>query len=84
MRDGLVAWATGFYPEHQINNLKDVASAAKNPQFSEQINIILAKLYNPQDESLWNPKIFSDILKDLIKNKNKSAKENPLLPPLYG
>ena len=84
LRDGLVAWATGFYPEHQINNLKDVASAAKNPQFSEQINIILAKLYNPQDESLWNPKIFSDILKDLIKNKNKSAKENPLLPPLYG
>lgn len=84
LRDGLVAWAIGFYPEHRINNLKDVALAANNPQFSAQIDIVLAKLYNPQDESLWNPKIFSDILKDLIKNKNRTAKENPPLPPLYG
>lgn len=84
LRDGLVSWATGFYPEHQINNLKDVAQAAENPQFARQIDIILAKLYNPQDESLWNPKIFSDILKDLVKNKNKTAKEKLPLPPLYG
>ena len=84
LRDGLVSWATGFYPEHRIENLKDVAAAAGDSRFEEQINIILAKLYNPQDESLWNPKIFSDILKDLVKNKKGTAGKNPPLPPLYG
>ena len=84
LRDGLVSWATGFYPEHRIENLKDVAAASGDLRFEEQINIILAKLYNPQDESLWNPKIFSDILKDLVKNKKQTAGNNPPLPPLYG
>ncbi len=83
LRDGLVSWATGFYPEYRIENLKDVAKATNNEQFAKQIDVILAKLYNPQDETLWNPKIFSDILKVLVKNKKQTAGKNTPLPPLY-
>lgn len=83
LRDGLISWATGFYPEKPINNLKDVAAAAADAEFGKIIDIILAKLYNPNDESLWNPKDFTVALKRVIKQKKRQKTKSNTLPPLY-
>lgn len=83
LRDGLISWATGFYPEKPINNLKDVANAAADSEFSSVIDVILAKLYNPHDESMWNPKDFTAALKRVIKQKKRQKSKSNTLPPLY-
>lgn len=83
LRDGLISWATGFYPEKPINNLKDVANAAADSELSSTIDVILAKLYNPHDESLWNPKDFTVALKRVIKQKKRQKSKSNTLPPLY-
>ncbi len=83
LRDGLVSWATGYFPEQQINNLKDVAAAVNNPAFSEQINIVIAKLYNPHSQELWNPKVFKDVFFNSLRQGAKSKKNKHPLPPLY-
>lgn len=83
LRDGLISWATGFYPDKQITNLRDVAAAVNNENLSRQIDIIMAKLYNPKDDSNWNPKIFADNLQKVMKKNDKKTKNKQLLPPLY-
>lgn len=83
LRDGLISWATGFYPEKPINNLKDVADAADDEKFTALTEVILAKLYNPQDETLWNPKDFNTALKRIIKQKKQKKSKDNTLPPLY-
>jgi len=83
LRDALVSWATGAYPDSRISNLKDVASAVDNPRFSEQIDVIIARLYNPEAQEVWNPKVFTDIFKEILKRKKKIDKNRPPLPPLY-
>ena len=83
LRDGLISWATGFYPEKPINNLKDVADAADDEKFTALTEVILAKLYNPQDETLWNPKDFNTVLKRIIKQKKQKKTKDNTLPPLY-
>ena len=83
LRDGLISWATGFYPEKPINNLKDVADAAGDEKFTALTEVILAKLYNPQDETLWNPKDFNTALKRIIKQKKQKKSKDNTLPPLY-
>lgn len=83
LRDGLISWATGFYPEKPINNLKDVADAADDEKFTTLTEVILAKLYNPQDETLWNPKDFNTALKRIIKQKKQKKSKDNTLPPLY-
>lgn len=83
LRDGLISWATGFYPEKPINNLKDVADAVGDEKFTALTEVILAKLYNPQDETLWNPKDFNTALKRIIKQKKQKKSKDNTLPPLY-
>ncbi len=83
LRDALVSWATGAYPDNRISNLKDVAAAVDNPRFSEQIDVIIARLYNPEAQEIWNPKVFTDIFKEILKRKKKADKNRPPLPPLY-
>lgn len=83
LRDGLISWATGFYPDKQINTLKDVADAVNNKEFSEQINIIIAKLYNPQNDCIFNAKIFADSYNNVSKKINKKQKNSTPLPTLY-
>lgn len=83
LRDGLISWATGFYPEKSINNLKDVADAAGDEKFSALIEVVLTKLYNPQDDALWNPKDFNTALKRVIKQKKQKKSKDNTLPPLY-
>lgn len=82
LRDGLISWATGFYDNKPINNLKDIVKAADDEEFGRQMDIILTKLYNPKDEVLWNPKVFADSLERVIKNKSKKT-DKEVLPQLY-
>lgn len=82
LRDGLISWATGFYDDKPINNLRDIAKAAGDEEFSRQMDIILTKLYNPKDEELWNAKVFADSLERVIKNKSKKT-DKEVLPQLY-
>lgn len=83
LRDGLISWATGFYPEKPINNLQDVADAVGNAEFGALIKVILAKLYNPQNDALWNPKDFETALNGAIKQKKQKKSKDNTLPPLY-
>lgn len=83
LRDGLILWATEFYPEKAINNLQDIATASGDENFRNIMNVIVAKLYNPNDESLWNPKDFEVALKRVIKQKKHRRREDNTLPPLY-
>ena len=82
LRDALISWATGHYPQKSITNLKDVATAAGDKAFEEQINIILNKLYNPQDDTDFNAKVFVDIFHKVNKKKQNKKQTDPL-PPLY-
>lgn len=83
LRDALVTWATGFYPEKSINNLKDIAQASGDEAFSRQMDILMEKLYQADSQQVWNAKIFADSFKRLLGKKEKKAQKNPTLPKLY-
>lgn len=83
LRDGLISWATGFYPNRQIGNLKDVMSAVGDERFSSQVEMIMSQLYGDADNSEWNPKVFADIFKSIAKKKTKIKTDVLPLPPLY-
>lgn len=83
LRDALVTWAAGYYPQATINNLKDVAAAAGDEAFSRQIDILLEKLYQADSGQVWNAKVFADSFKRLLQKKHKKEQKNPKLPPLY-
>ena len=79
LRNAIISWAVGFYPQKEINTLKDVAKAADDECFTEQINIIVDKLYNSKDEKTFNPKVFAESYKKITKkSKNKENKRSPL------
>lgn len=83
LRDALISWATGFYPEKSVTNLKDIAVASENEEFSKQIDIILKKLYSENASDYdFNPKVFTDLFKQIQKKKKAQNKKN-ILPPLY-
>ena len=82
LRNALLSWANDFYRGKQINTLKDVADSANDKEFSEQINIIIEKLYNPQNDCDFNAEIFTDSF-NKIKKANEKQKNNPPLPTLY-
>ena len=79
-RDDLVKWGQSAFPSLKINNLKDLSDAVANEEFSKQCEVLNAVLYG---NSTAKPDI--DILvKSMIKSaKNKSRKEENLLPDLY-
>ena len=83
LRDALISWATGFYPQKNITTLKDVATAVEDEKFSEQIDIIIDKLYNPKDEKSFNAKIFADLYNKIVKKAKKTDKRKIPLPKLY-
>lgn len=83
LRDALVSWATGYYVKNSINTLKDVAIAADDAEFSEQIEILQEKLYSADSQKNWNAKIFVKAFKRILKESNKKHKNNSPLPPLY-
>lgn len=82
LRDALVSWAVGRYPEHSVNNLKDVAQAAADPDFEKQIDLLLSKLYQANSSEVWNAKIFVDAFQKVARQKKKKQ-NHPPLPPLY-
>jgi len=83
LRDALISWATGFYPQKNITTLKDVANAVEDESFSEQVDIIVDKLYNPKDEKSFNAKTFADLYNKILKKTKKKDKKNSPLPKLY-
>lgn len=83
LRDALISWATGFYPDKQINTLKDIALAAEDDCFSKQIEIITAKLYSPKDEQIFDAKVFNDAYKRILKQNKKKKNISTVLPNLY-
>lgn len=83
LRDALVAWAEGYYPDKRINNLKDVAAAAGDKAFEDQINLLLSMLYQVEGDKVWNAKIFNDAFKRVLKKEDQKNKNIPPLPSLY-
>lgn len=83
LRDALISWATGYFPEYRINNLKDIANAAQDQEFSRQINILLENLYQTETPQIWNAKIFVDSFNRIIDKRKKMQKNKSPLPPLY-
>lgn len=79
-RDCLIKWGQSAFPCLKINNLKDLSDAVANEEFSKQCEIINAVLYGNS-----SAKPDADILiKGMVKlAKNKSSKEENLLPDLY-
>ena len=83
LRDALVSWATGFYPEKTITNLNDVANAANMPEFKEQIDILIQNLYGTGKAETFNAKVFADTFQKILKQKRKQKETKTPLPPLY-
>lgn len=83
LRDGLITWATGYFPHRSISNLKDVAAAVDDPAFGAQIDILINKLYNSDDTVVFNAKSFADSFKKALKHRARAKKPTQPLPPLY-
>lgn len=83
LRDALISWAIGFYPNQNITTLKDVAAASGDDIFSEQIDLLIAKLYDPNNTQVWNAKTFVENYKKICKNNKKKNKNDSPLPKLY-
>jgi len=83
LRDAIILWATDLYPEKNITGLYDVARAISNKDFSEQLDIITAKLYNPQNDNIFDGVKFVSIYKKVAYPKNKKSKNQYPLPKLY-
>lgn len=84
LRDALISWATGHFTEHRITNLKDIADAAKDPDFTKQIDLLMACLYQAQTSAVWNADDFIAAFRRISKKNRKSDSEKQPLPPLYG
>lgn len=82
LRDALVSWATGFYPEKTITNLNDVANATNSPEFKQQINILIQNLYGTGKAETFNAKVFAETFKKILKKRKHKEHKTPL-PPLY-
>ena len=83
LRDALISWATVFYSGSSINTLQDIAKASQDSLFEEQIELLTAKLYNPNDNRKWNAKIFVESFKKVSKKTDKKTKTSTILPELY-
>lgn len=83
LRDGLISWATGFYPEKPITNLKDVAAAVDLEEFKEQIDVLIQKLYGMTTDKNFNAKVFVDAFRKALKQRKKTKDKKTPLPPLY-
>lgn len=83
LRDGLISWADGFYPQKTINNLNDVADAVDLPEFREQIALLIQNLYGNTDAETFNAKVFADSFKKAFKKRPKKTDKKEPLPPLY-
>lgn len=83
LRDALISWGIAFYSDINITTLNDIAKASNDVNFAKQIDILIAKLYNPQDSQIWDAKMFVDSYKQIAKKKKLSNKKETPLPKLY-
>ena len=82
LRDGLVAWGREHWQNSKITNLKEVAKAAQDKEFSAYLDDLTSLLY-AQTPQPFNEKGFLKSFEKLRKAKIKSPKEEQPLPKLY-
>ena len=83
LRDALISWGIAFYYNNNITTLNDVAKASNSADFAKQIDILVAKLYNPNDDQNWNADAFVESYKKIMKKKEHTKKNTTPLPKLY-
>ena len=82
LRDGLVAWGREHWQNSKITNLKEVAKAAQDKEFSAYLDDLTSLLY-AQTPQPFNEKGFLKSFEKLRKAKIKNPKEEQPLPKLY-
>lgn len=82
LRDNLVWWARENYKNPRITNLKEVAKAAEDDEFSEALEKLSQALYAPKAEK-WDEEKLLNSFKKLNKFRHPNRAATSPLPKLY-